>query len=337
MPPRRLALWDAASGRRTQRIEAGSGNSRGAAALAFSLDGKSLAFAGQSLQVWNLLALAKPPLTLQQPNPRDPAAEQIFLAFSPDSRSLALLVCCKTSGHEQVLKSWDVSTGKEQFRWTRPYELSTLHAPIAWSPDGKQIAWGGPKPAVWNVASGKEIFPLAGHSSAVMDIKWSHDNRRVLTRCEVVGPFTRSFELKVWDAAKAQEIFMLRGQSSGWSAAPGFQALASQPGVGSDPGDVVVWDLAPGIDRQESEHETRPRPKLTARMTRAWASSGADGIHQRCPASNERQGLRNQGLASSAIYLGAIGVPTPVATSYPTPAEIEAPVWPEVTSWKSAE
>ena len=27
--------------------------------------------------------------------------------------------------------------------------------------------------------------------------------------------------------------------------APGFQALASPPGVGSDPGDVVVWDLGP--------------------------------------------------------------------------------------------
>ena len=63
-----------------------------------------------------------------------------------------------------------MTTAKEQFRWTRPYEFSYLHAPIAWSPDGKHLAWGGPKTAVWNVASGREDFPLAGHSSAVIDV-----------------------------------------------------------------------------------------------------------------------------------------------------------------------
>ena len=93
------------------------------------------------------------------------------------------------------------------------------------------------------MASGKEEFPLAGHAAAVIDVAWSPDGRRVLSRSEVFGGFTRNFEFKVWDAATAQEIMMLRGPMAGWLVAPDFRGLASPPGVGSDPGDVVVWDL----------------------------------------------------------------------------------------------
>jgi WD40 repeat protein len=241
-------LWDAATGRRTQTLAAGRINLRGATALAWSPDGRSVAFAGQQVRVWKL-ALSWLPLTLQQPSKGGPEADQTFLGFSPDSRSLAVLECRHSSGHEQVIKAWDLTTAKERFRWTLPYQASDLHAPIAWSPDGKRLAWGGPKPAVWNVASGKVDYPLAGHSAPVRDVEWSPDGGRVLSRSEVIGPFTRSFELKVWDNATAHEVLMLRGPMAGWSPAPGFQALASAPGVGSDPAHVIVWDLAPRTEK----------------------------------------------------------------------------------------
>jgi WD40 repeat protein len=241
-----ISIWDAATGRKTQTIPAGGVNIRGAAALAWSPDSRSVAFAGQPVKVWNLAQPGQPqPLVLRQPARGGPEADQTFLAFSADGRTLAALECRQTGGHEQTLTAWDLATAKEQFRWARPYEFSYLHAPIAWSPDGKRIAWGGPKPAVRSVASGKEDFPLSGHSSTGVDVEWTADGHRVLSRCEVYGPFTRSFELKVWDAATGQEVLMLRGPMAGWSVAPGFGALASRPGMGSDPGDVVVWDLTP--------------------------------------------------------------------------------------------
>jgi WD40 repeat protein len=239
-----IDIWDAATGRKRQSIAAGSFHFRGTANLAWSRDGRSLAFGGQPVKVWKL-ALPLLPLTLRQSASRNAEAESTFLDWSADSHSLAVLECRQTGGHEQVLTGWDMTTAKEQFRWARPYDYSSLHAPIAWSPDGKRIAWGGPKPAVMNVATSNEEFSLAGHSAPVFDVAWSPDGRRVISRSEVIGPFTRSFELKIWDTVTSQEILMLRGPMAGWRVAPGFHALSSPPGMGSDPGDVVVWDLAP--------------------------------------------------------------------------------------------
>src|SRR5262249_21126639 len=156
-----IDVWDPASGHKTRSIAAGRVNFRGAAALAWSPDGRSLAFASEVVQVWKL-ALPWLPLTLRQPVKNGPEADQTFLAWSADGRSLAVLDCRDTAGHEQILTAWDLTTGKERFRWTRPYESSYLHAPVAWSPDGTRLAWGGPRPGVWNVASGREELPLAG-------------------------------------------------------------------------------------------------------------------------------------------------------------------------------
>jgi WD40 repeat protein len=257
----RIDLWDAATGRKTRSIAAGRVDISGAAALAWSPDGGSLAFAAGPVQVWKLAAAGEP-LTLRQPVKNGPEANHTFLSWSADSRSLAVLECRDTGGHEQVLTAWDLTTAKEQFRWTRPYEFSYLHAPLAFSPDGRRIAWGGPRPGVWSVAAGKEEFPLAGHGAPVIDVLWSPDGRRVITRSEVFGAFNRNFELKVWDVATAQEVMMLRGPMAGCLVAPGFGALASPPGMGSDPGDVLVWDLGPrdekgGAINRPSSH---PRP-----------------------------------------------------------------------------
>src|SRR4029077_8521663 len=189
------------------------------------------------------LALPWVPLTLRQPPKGSSEPNQTFVAWSADSRGLAVLECRHSSAREAVLTAWDLGTGQKRFTWTRPYEFSYLHSPVAWSPDGKRLAWGGPKAAVWNVASASEEFALAGHSTAVVDVEWSSDGRRVLSRSEVFSASSRSFEFKVWDAATGQEVLMLRGPMAGWLVAPGFQSLASPPGRGSDPGDVIVWDL----------------------------------------------------------------------------------------------
>jgi WD40 repeat protein len=239
-----INLWDLATGRKTRTLSGGRFSFRGAAGLAWSPDGRSLALAGEAVLVWKL-ALPFLPLTLRYPTRGGSDPRQTFVAWSADSRSLAVLDYRHGPAHEAVLTAWDLASGRQRFRWTRPCEFSNLHTPIAWSPDGQHLAWGGPKAAVWKVAESREEFPLAGHSQAVIDVAWSPDGRRVVSRSEVTTGFSRGFELKVWDAATAQEVVMLRGPMAGLLVAPGFQALASPPGQGSDPGNVVVSDIGP--------------------------------------------------------------------------------------------
>jgi WD40 repeat protein len=238
----RIDIWDAATGQKKQTLKGAKLSSRGAVALAWSPDGRSLACSAEATQVWKL-GFPWLPLTLKRSRKAESEADQTFLAWSADNKNLASLECRHSSTHEAVLTAWDLETGQERLIWTRPYEFAYLLAPLAWSPDSKRLAWGGPTPAVWNAASGKEEYPLAGHSTAVVDVQWSSDGRRVLSRSEVFLFSTRHFELKVREAETGQEVLMLRGPMAGWLVAPGFQALASPPGRGSDPGDVIVWDL----------------------------------------------------------------------------------------------
>jgi WD40 repeat protein len=244
-----LWAWAAADPRRVRSLDAPRVTIRDAADLAWSPDSKRLACAtAAGLRIWTL-ARPEVPVTLKAARGSGQEPDQPFLAWSADGRSLALLECFHSSGNEAVVTAWDIETGKARFSWTRPYERSDLGAPLSWSPDGKRIAWGGPGAGVWDVAAGKEAFPLAGHAAPVSEVFWSPDGLRVISRCEVYGGFARNFELKVWDSASGQEILLLRGPMAGWLAAPGLHALASPPGRGSDPGDVLVWDLDDAGDR----------------------------------------------------------------------------------------
>jgi WD40 repeat protein len=219
----RIDIWDVSSGRKKQTLSGSRINFRGAGALAWSPDGQSLACASETIQVWKLAAPTVP-TTLRQVQKQGSESDQLFLDWSPDSGSLAVLDCRHILGHEAVVTGWDIATGRERFSWTRPYQYCDMRAPIAWSPNGKYLAWGGTQPGVWSIATGSEVFPLAGHSNTVVDVQWNPDGHRVLSRCET-NAFTSAYELKVWDALTGQEVLMLRGPMAGWLVAHTFKAL----------------------------------------------------------------------------------------------------------------
>jgi WD40 repeat protein len=235
-----IDLWDVATGRKSWSLAAGPINSHGAMALGFSPDGESLASALQTIQVWKV-ALPVLPMTLQhsRQGKRDP--DRTYLAWSPDSAVLAVLECYD-SEKEATLTAWDMTTGRERFSWKRPCEYFRLQRAVAWSPDGKRIAWAGPGAGVWNVAAGKDEFPLAGHTMPVLDVQWSVDGRRVMSRSET-DSITSTYELKVWDAANGQEIFTLRGRMAGWLPAPDFNGLATPISNQTPADDTIIWDI----------------------------------------------------------------------------------------------
>jgi WD40 repeat protein len=249
-----IEVWDAATGKKTRSVgidtertvDKGGMEAEGTA-IAWSPDGHSLAWAGKAIQVLNLQSPA-PGRTLRRvrDTPGTHGVDHSFLAWSPDNCSFAVVENRRMGPQDEVdLSVWNLDTGRAQsITKLSSLDFYNIDAPCAWSPDGKRLAWGGSKAAVWNVALARQEFALAGHSTPVYDVQWSPEGRRVLSRSVVRGGAIRmSFELKGWDAAKGDEVLVLRGPMAGWLVAPGFGALASPRGLRSDESGMNLWDL----------------------------------------------------------------------------------------------
>jgi WD40 repeat protein len=90
------------------------------------------------------------------------------LAFSPDDKTLAAAPDCHGSSAEVVL--WEVATGGERCRFPGANAVAN-------SPDGRVLATGGLDHRVhlWELATGRELPPLSGHSGAVEALGFAPD------------------------------------------------------------------------------------------------------------------------------------------------------------------
>jgi WD40 repeat protein len=159
------------------------------------------------------------------------AGEQdvVGLAFSPDSRSLA--VACgawqarpgRSAPGEAVL--YDVEHG------TRLRSLRGHAGPltgVAYSRDGLRLATSSLDHTVklWDAATGKELTTLRGHRDGARGVAFSPDGRR-LASAGADGV------VKVWDVPRGEELVTLRGHTQGVACvafSPDGQRLVSAAG-----------------------------------------------------------------------------------------------------------
>jgi WD40 repeat protein len=97
------------------------------------------------------------------------------LAFSSDGRRL---LAAAADGQGTVVRLWDVLAGKEIHR----YQLPPAVMGLALAPDGRQFVSCGAhqKPALWDVATGKEVMQLQGTGDCVYSIAFAPDGRGIL-------------------------------------------------------------------------------------------------------------------------------------------------------------
>src|SRR5262249_17874165 len=203
-----VRFWDAATGKPGSRIEA-----RGrVAVLAFSPDGKTLAYGGADrvVHLWDVAA-GKAASEL-----KGHKHQLCGLAFSADGKALA-------SGDVQsTVRLWDVAASKEL--QVIDVESLTETLSLAFAPDGKTLACAG----AWN-----DSGFLPGGGIVIQGVKaMAKEGYRVL----------------LWDTGTGKEVMKFEGlhdKLKSVAFAPDGKTLAAT----SRDGKVCLWDPATGKER----------------------------------------------------------------------------------------
>ncbi len=167
-------------------------------------------------------------LTLARTDISTSAASSSFLAFTPDSRSLAVVL-------GDVVKLFDVASGQE----TGTIIAKGSYA-IVFSPDGQSLYAGGWEGiTVWDVATGAQIRKIGSYSNSANRLALSPDGSLLLSSGSSDQPMV------LWEADSGHQLRTFSGHTGGISDlafSPDGKILFSS---GSDL-TVKLWEVATG-------------------------------------------------------------------------------------------
>jgi WD40 repeat protein/class 3 adenylate cyclase len=229
---RRVRLWEIPSGRLIGGLH---GHTDFVQAVAFAPDGHELASGGVdgSMKIWDLRTSL--PVVI--------AGHQNAVTGLWYRRDGHRVVSLWSAGHGQgqrIPKGWDPETGELDPALTGlararlaaeylPYPIAFspgIPSPAAISPDGRRMArvlrtsmgakegekrsksFATSAVEVLDVATGRLLHTLMGHTADVIRIAFSPDGRRIATA-------SYDQTVKIWDPATGRELFTLRGHSAG--------------------------------------------------------------------------------------------------------------------------
>jgi WD40 repeat protein len=129
--------------------------------------------------------------------------------FSPDGKRVLLPTVVLDAKHGADL--WDIGTGNR----VRTFQPESSLTTAAFSLDGAFLVTGDDdnEVAIWDVATGKKIHILKGHTDSVTGLAFSPDGRRLLTG-------SRDGTARLWDVSTGDELLQLVciNGGAGWLA-----------------------------------------------------------------------------------------------------------------------
>jgi WD40 repeat protein len=234
--------------------------------MAFSPDGKSLAFSGGTCSVIRIIDFKKGK-DIHAAQGHQAAVSQV--AVSPNGKVLGTL------GEDHLLILWDLTNGKEIRRIEMPADQPGVPAfgTVEFAPDGKHFAvsWSNQPLVLYETATGKEIrtFGDKDNPVGVLNVAFTPDGKSVAGACG-------DGVVRFWDMRTGKEQRRYP-EPTGDPAPPGevpgevlpvpggISLLAFSPNgklmitLGADIGDnpnnsytiLRVWELATGKERQK--------------------------------------------------------------------------------------
>jgi len=209
-----IFLWDVATGKETV-LHGG-----GFEAIAFSPNGKTLASAGDTVQIWDL--------TGKELTRIDNGSRTVD--FTPDGKTLVF------GTHPGVVKFWDIDTGKERRILKHEMDISNhlaIHgdklATTAYIQRPKEVF----KILLWDIPSGKELEPLEGDPSIVYNLLFSTDGKMIAAMCH-------DNKVRLWDVGSRKLVASVETNSHALALSPDGKRLATS---GKDKS-VKLWDIA---------------------------------------------------------------------------------------------
>lgn len=191
-----VLLWDATTGKESQRFEGHTDSVNG---IAFSADGKRMLSSGVdgTARYWNVETGRE----LQKFQGHNATVRRIV--FHPGGKHAL------SAGRDGRVRMWELDTAKEVKQFASSGNWADC---LAVTKDGKYVAVGGKTIRVYDIETEKQVVECTGHAFGITHISFSRDGKQVLSAAY-------DGTVRLWDRDTGKELYRFRGHRDFvWSA-----------------------------------------------------------------------------------------------------------------------